>query len=171
MWHFGGIELTLERRYWDSNCFLKWLKQEFDYGKCKGVICKAVDGEIQIVTSALTIAEVIYLDGNDKINRKKSDEIVRFFENEYIVPINVDRVIAELARNLLWEYKALRPKDAIHIASALRANVPIIDTFDEYLIGLSGTIGDSPLIIGNPNIPYQEEIFEESAEDEEKTND
>jgi hypothetical protein len=158
----------LERRYWDSNCFLKWLKQEPDYGKCKGVILKATEGEIEIITSALTIAEIIYMDEHTKISREKSDEIIQFFENEYIIFINVDRVIAEMARNLLWEYKALRPKDAIHIASALRANVPIFDTFDDYLIKLSGTIGDSPLIIGAPNIPYQETIFDKEEPGKEK---
>jgi predicted nucleic acid-binding protein len=157
----------LEYRYWDSNCFLCWLKKEPAHGKCTGVIRKAEEGEIQIVTSALTIAEVIYMKGEDKIDRKKSDEICRFFEHEYIVPINVDRTIAEVARLLLWDYKALRPQDAIHIASALKAKVPIFDTFDEYLIGLNGTIGNPPIIIGQPNIPHQEDMPYDKNEDEE----
>jgi len=158
----------LEYRYWDSNCFLRWLKKEDGYEKCKGVIHKAEQEEIQIVTSALTIAEVIYLHPNDKIDRRRSDEICRFFEHEYIIPVNVDRSVAELARNLLWDYQPLRPKDAIHVASAIKAKVPIFDTFDDYLIGLSGSIGTPPLIIGEPNIQYQEEIeFEKKLKDQE----
>jgi len=155
----------LELRYWDSNCFLRWLKKEPDYEKCKGVIQKAEEGEIQIVTSALTIAEVIYLLPHEKITRENSNEICRFFEHEYIVFINVDRYIAELARTLLWDYEALRHKDAIHVASALKAKSPILDTFDTYLIGLSGDIGVPPLIIGEPNIPYQEPMTYEDEEE------
>lgn len=160
----------MEFRYWDSNCFLCWLKKELGYEKCLGVIHKAEEEELQIVTSALTIAEVIYLKPNDKIDRKKSDDICRYFEHEYIIPINLDRTIAELARNLLWDYEALRHKDAIHIASAIKAKIPIFDTFDTYLIGLSGTIGNPPLIIGEPNIPYQEEMFEEEKQNNETDN-
>lgn len=156
----------MEYRYWDSNCFLCWLKKEPGYEKCKGVIQKSEQGEIQIITSALTIAEVIYLKPNDKIDRKKSDEIYRFFENEYIIPISVDRFIAEMARELLWDYQALKPKDAIHVASAIRTKTIIFDTFDGDLIDLSGTIGNPPLIIGEPNIPYQEEMFEEKIEEQ-----
>ena len=145
---------------------MRWLKKEVDYEQCKGVIQKADQGEIQIITSALTIAEVIYLKEQEKIDRIKSDEICRFFENEYIIPINVDRVVAEMARNLLWNYETLRPKDALHVASAIKAKVPIFDTFDTYLIGLSGTIGNPPLIISKPNIQYQEEMFEEKPDEQ-----
>lgn len=162
----------MEYRYWDSNCFLCWLKKESGYEKCKGVIYKAEQGEIQIITSAFTIAEVIYLKPNEKIDRKRSDEICRFFEHEYIIPVNVERGVAELARNLLWDYQALRPEDAIHVASAIKAKVPILDTFDTYLIGLSGIIGNPPLIIGEPNIQYQEEIeFEELNNEEQEDED
>jgi len=128
---------------------------------------KAEEEEIQIITSAFTIAEVIYLKGYEKIDSKKSDDICRFFENEYIIPINVDRIVAEMARNLLWDYQVLRPQDAIYVASAIKAKVPIFDTFDGYLIGLSGTIGNPPLIIGEPNIPYEEKIFEEKPKEHE----
>ncbi|HRT84713.1 MAG TPA: PIN domain-containing protein [Bacteroidales bacterium] len=162
----------MDYRYWDSNCFLKWLKKEPDYEKCKGVLYNAENNKLKIVTSALTIAEVIYLHPSPKMTREKSDEICRMFERDYIVTISVDRVIAEEARELLWQYKALKPKDAIHVASAIRANVVnksssiILDTFDEDLIKLSGKIGTPPLIIGSPNIEYQERIF--AGEDKEK---
>ncbi|WP_420263744.1 type II toxin-antitoxin system VapC family toxin [Candidatus Magnetominusculus dajiuhuensis] len=148
----------MKLRYWDSCCCLRWLKKESGYEKCEGVIAKAEAGEIKIVTSVLTMAEVIYLRTEPKIDRRKSDEICSFFDNEYIVLINVDRHIAESSRNLLWDYGALRPNDAIHIASAIEAEIPIIDTFDKYLINLNGKIGKPPLIIGQPDIPFQEEI-------------
>lgn len=91
------------------------------------------------------------------------------FEQEYIVPIAVDRYVAELARNLLWDHKTLRPQDAIHIASAIKAKVIIFDTFDDYLIGLTGTVGEPPLVIGKPNVPYQEPLLEEEKPEDKTT--
>ncbi|MBF0318615.1 MAG: PIN domain-containing protein [Nitrospirae bacterium] len=149
----------MEQRYWDSSCCLRWLNKEFGYEKCKEVIAKAEAGEIKIVTSVLTMAEVIYLNTKPKIDRRKSDEISCFFENEYIVLINVDRHIAESSRNLLWDYSALRPNDAIHIASAIESEIPIVDTFDKYLISLNDKIGVPPLIIGEPDISSDDGIF------------
>ncbi|MEO5361753.1 MAG: PIN domain-containing protein [Nitrospirota bacterium] len=148
----------MDRRYWDSCCFLRWLKKEQGYEKCKGVINDAKAGKIIIVTSVLTIAEVIRLDSDRKIDRNKSDEICRFFKSEYIVLINVDRYIAESSRILQWDHTALKPNDAIHIASAIKAKITVLDTFDNSLIKLSGKIGNPPLIIGEPNIAFQEEI-------------
>ena len=169
MRNIGSIE-SVQSRYWDSACFLKYLKKETDYEKCAGVICKAEEGDVRIITSALTIAEVIYLKPNDKIDRKKSDDICKFFENEYIVIVNIDRKIAELARNLLWDYKALRPGDAIHIASAIKAKVDVFDTFDDYLINLSGAISVPPLLIRKPDIPYQVILIEEEKRKKADTN-
>lgn len=152
---------TLDYRYWDSCCFLRWLKKEPEYEKCQGVLKSAENGKLKIVTSAYTIAEVIYLNkkGHSKIIKSDSDEICRFFEKDYIIVINVDRYIAEDARNLLWKYNALRPADAIHVASAIKAVVYLFDTFDDYLIKQSGTIGEPPLTITKPNIPYQESFL------------
>ena len=70
---------------------------------------------------------------------------------------------------MFWDYQPLKHKDAIHVASALKAKIPILDTFDKYLIGLNGTIGNPPLIIGEPNIQYQEAMnFGEESEDQEE---
>lgn len=160
----------MQSRYWDSACFLKYLKKEPDYEKCAGVICKAEEGDVRIITSALTIAEVIYLKPNDKIDRKKSDDICKFFENEYIVIVNIDRKIAELARSLLWDYAALRADDAIHIACAIKAKVDVFDTFDDYLIKLSGTISVPPLLIRKPDIPYQVVLIKKEQQKKEEEN-
>ncbi len=148
----------MDYRYWDSCCFLCWLKKEPEHEKCKGVLESAEIGKLNIVTSAYTIAEVIYLNkkSHSKISKTDSDKICRFFERDYIIPINVDRYVAEDARNLLWKYEALRPADAIHVASAIKAGIYVFDTFDDYLIKQSGTIGEPPLTITKPNIPYQE---------------
>lgn len=148
------------RRYWDSGCFLGWLKKEPDkYTKCQAVIEKAELGEIEIVTSAFTLVEVLYLRKDVKIGPEQSEVIRKFFEHEYILLVNVTRDIAELAQDVFWNYQ-VHPKDAIHVASALRAPVPVLDTFDDGLIMLSNMIGDPPLVITEPNIQHQEDLFE-----------
>jgi len=49
----------------------------------------------------------------------------------------------------------VKPKDAIHLATALRQDVQLdqFDTFDDGLIKLSGSLGDPPLTIGRPSLP------------------
>jgi len=48
------------RRYWDACTFLGWLKGEDDkIAECRSVIEEAVSRKLQIVTSALTLAEVL----------------------------------------------------------------------------------------------------------------
>lgn len=148
--------MTKARRYWDSDAFLGWLNEDEPEKKkkCRGVIEAAEKGNLEIITSTLTIAEVIYLKGHPKITREKSDKIIAFFKNDYIIPIVLDRDIAEIARELMWNHSALKPKDASHVASALKAKVGHMDTFDGELINLSGKIGKPPLIIGEPDLPY-----------------
>lgn len=49
-----------ERRYWDSNCFIAWLKgEEGRADACNDVLATAYKGGIVIVTSAITLAEVV----------------------------------------------------------------------------------------------------------------
>ncbi len=62
---------------------------------------------------------------------------------------NVTRSISESAQSLVWD-QGIKPKDAIHVATALEAKVPILETFDEPLIAQSGTVGFPPLIIRKP---------------------
>ena len=156
----------MERRYWDSNIILTWLKKEAGWEKCQGIFAAFEKDDVQIVTSAITIAEVIYLKGHPLIAQDKSDIIYRFFENENILIINVDRVLAEYARKLIWENRNLRHNDALHIASAIRSKVSIMDTFDKDLIKLNGMIGSPPLRIGEPDIKHQLVLYEKPDQTE-----
>ena len=54
----------MDFRYWDANVFLGWLKDEADkVDYCRPVIEAANAGKIKIVTSALTITEVLWMKG------------------------------------------------------------------------------------------------------------
>lgn len=141
-------------RYWDSNAFLGWLAEEPDkVDRCRRVIESAETGSVRILTSALTIAEVLWVRGLNRIQADSAARVEAFFRHEWIVVRELDRFIAEDARALVWNHN-VKPKDAIHLATALRGDVQIeqLDTFDEPLIRLSGQLGDPPLSIGKPNI-------------------
>lgn len=141
------------RRYWDSDCFLGWLQNEAGKAtECAPVIREAEAGRLTIITSALTIAEVLYLKDHPPIPQEQGEKVIEFFEHEWIVVSELDRTLAETARELVWDH-GIRPKDAIHVATALDAAVDQLDTFDEKLIGKSETVGNPPLEIGHPNLP------------------
>jgi predicted nucleic acid-binding protein len=145
----------MDYRYWDSVTFLGWLAEEADKAaECQLVLEAAESGTIQIVTSALTIAEVLWLKGHKKVHASHAKKIESFFRHSWIIVREVDRFVAEDARELVWN-KNIKPKDAIHLATALRQDVPFdqFDTFDGDLIKLSGTLGTPPLTIGRPNLP------------------
>jgi predicted nucleic acid-binding protein len=71
----------------------------------------------------------------------------------------VDEFIAEQARELIWNHSYLQSKDAIHAATALNMEIPVLDTFDSDLLKLDRRIGNPPLIIGQPHVPYQPDAF------------
>lgn len=122
--------------------------------ECRGVIVAAEEGRARIVTSSLTLVEVIKLKKHPPLARDREHMISEFFLHDYIVVRQLDRFLAEQARRLVW-YEGIDPKDAVHVATALRAKVEQLDTFDKGLIKKAGTLGDPPLAIGHPNIAEQ----------------
>jgi predicted nucleic acid-binding protein len=145
--------VTIELIYWDSDAFLGWLQAE--KGKvelCQGTIDRGESGEVVIVTSALTIAEVLWLRGGPRIPKEKAEMLGRFFRRSFIRVRPVTRSVAEAAQDVVWNH-GIRPKDAIHIATALDANIGILETFDELLLRSTGRIGLPPLVIRRPIPP------------------
>lgn len=148
-----------ERRYWDSCAFLGWLKEEPDkVDECETVIRAAERGEVRIVTSAVTLTEVVRLKNAPRLSASDEEKIRDFFEQPYILIANLDRFIAEKARRLCWQFEALKPKDALHIASAIETECPYLDTFDDYVLGLNGRLENVLIQIGRPSIPLQFEL-------------
>lgn len=134
-------------RYWDSNIWLGILNGEADkIVECSSLLERARDGEFVIVSSAITLAEVIRLRETPvKLDREKDQVIREFFKRDYIVVRSVDRQTAELARELVWKYRdvvdkknEVRPWDAIHMATAIRLGIPLLNTYDPDLLQLDG---------------------------------
>lgn len=158
----------MDYRYWDSVTFLGWLGDEADkVPHCRPVLEAAEGGSVVLVTSALTIAEVLWPKGHKKVAAQHARKIEAFFRHSWIIVRELDRFIAEDARELVWN-KNGKPKDAIHLATALRQDVQLdqFDTFDGDLIKLSGTLGEPPLTIGRPSLPPKLP-FEAEGESEE----
>lgn len=147
--------MTIERIYWDSDAFLGWLQSDpGKSSKCGGVIERAERGEVLIVTSTLTLAECLWMRGQPRVPEEKALMVRCFFRRSYIRVYNVTRRIAENAQDLVWT-NGIKPKDAIHVATALHLSVDALETFDEGLIKKSGKVGDPLLKIREPEAPRQ----------------
>jgi predicted nucleic acid-binding protein len=141
----------VDRRYWDSDCFLGWLQAEPDKEeRCRQVLEAAEDGKVLIVTSALTIAEVLALRGRDPIPPDRRATVEAFFRRDYIHVRNITRRIAEQARIYVWDF-GVAPKDALHVATAIDAGLGLLNTFDKALISKSGKLGKPALVIELPS--------------------
>lgn len=144
--------MSIEKVYWDSDCFLGFLQDEQDkVPECEQVLQAAQDGTIQIVTSTLTLAEVLRMKGRQPVPKDKRDEVVNFFKNPYILVRNITRKTGELARDMVWD-NGIDPKDSLHVAAALEAGMTRFHTFDVNLLKKTDTIGNPPLIIERPSV-------------------
>jgi predicted nucleic acid-binding protein len=147
--------MSVELVYWDSATFLAYFQQESGRVElCRGTLERAGAGEVCIITSALTIAECLWLRNAPPVPKDRADTVRRFFRRSFLRVRNVTRRTSELAQDLVWDYQ-IRPKDAIHVATSIEARVTILETFDEPLIRRSGSIGEPPITIRLPIGPDQ----------------
>lgn len=150
--------MAIEKIYWDSDAFLGYFKEEPDkQDLCEGVLEAADEGKILIVTSALTLAEVLYVQKQPKLPITMRQQIDDFFKHPYISVQNVTRNISDKARDIVWDNN-VRPKDAIHVATALYCKLPLMNTFDGGLLKKTGTIGNPPLRIEKPHVQTQRKL-------------
>jgi predicted nucleic acid-binding protein len=169
--------LRIEKRYWESSVIIAYLNGERGRAEeCQAILDEAEQGKIWIYTSALTITEVLKYRGAKPISKDKREKVRDFFQVDYIRVIQIDRWIAYGAQDLVWE-NGIPPKDALHVASALKAEVDALETYDnDDLIKKSKTVGSPPLEIREPKRiqlslglthAREKEPEEESKEDEE----
>lgn len=93
-----------ERYYWDANAFLGFLKE----GKGRVEMCRQVleageRGEIQIITSSLTLVEVVHIKGRIRMDADDEEKMRAMFEKRYLILMDVNRRISESARQLIWQ--------------------------------------------------------------------
>ena len=152
-------------RYWDSDVFLAWLNREPNRAPiCDSILEDAKLGKCKILTSTVTFAEVYYVKPATVFQAPKIEAISNLFAYSWIVAVSLDRLTAELARELLFEFgerEGLKPKDAIHLASAMRAKAlgksEVFETWDGGLINIGKQLhrcrdvkNSSQISIANP---------------------
>lgn len=150
--------------YWDTCMFLAWIKdEERPTGEMDGVrevVARAKRREVKIMTSALTLVEV--LDSKLPVGM---DNLFKGMMRR-VRMISMDTKIAGVAHDLR-DYYASRPSefggkllatpDAIHLATAILYRADEFHTFDAGgsskslgLIPLSGNVGGHRLLICKP---------------------
>jgi predicted nucleic acid-binding protein len=78
---------------------------------------------------------------NPNIKSDKPDRIADFFENDYILLVNLDKNVGTRARQLMMAgLSGLKPQDACHLAAAALANAEELHTFDRGLLALDGQV-------------------------------
>jgi hypothetical protein len=79
-----------------------------------------------------------------KSAKTTAEKIAAFFENDYVLLVNLDRAVGECARELMNVGYSLKPGDAVHLATAaISPGVEQFHTFDDKLLRLNGLIDKS----------------------------
>jgi predicted nucleic acid-binding protein len=106
------------------------------YALARSVIDRAEKGGVEIVASGLCLVEV-----NKDSQTTTRDQLVSYFENDYIILVPLDKLVGERARSLMFDqHPGLKPADATHLATALIANVDEFNTFDSRLLRFDGQL-------------------------------
>ena len=95
--------------------------------------------------SVLETIKVAYLEGSSE--QDSEARIREFFSRDHIIPTAVDTAVASIARGLIRRYRSkpkIRPPDATHFATALRWNIPVIETTDDGFLRFDNREGDPP---------------------------
>lgn len=128
---FTGEVPKLEKPYLDSSVFMAHVKQETKIcangqRRCDitaNIMADAQKGKYVLYTSVITIAEVRRLKESKKELTSQelaefNERFAEFAEHDWMMPVEVNRDIAEEAQKLGAKY-GISPMDALHVASAL----------------------------------------------------
>jgi predicted nucleic acid-binding protein len=140
------------RLYWDSCTFISRIQGDpRRIVNLEFLTDEAAAGKLQLVTSALTVAEVSHLrrECSEAEMLRDVEEIGRFFDNDYIHVVQLTRHIATEAAKISLRHK-IKPPDAIHLATALHSNCQVVHTYDEPMLRLDGKVGAPALTITTP---------------------
>ena len=147
--------------YWDSCVFLSYINGTADrLPMIDAMLNEANTGRIEIRTSVVSLTEVAF--AQLERDQGKTDEAVLLAIEELLQDSNVvtlvefHELIGRQARLLMREALengwALKPMDAIHLATARHEGIGAFHTYDGPLSKYASMTG---LTIGTPNTPAQ----------------
>lgn len=146
------------RRYWDACNFLAAINSEVGRAEtCREIMRDGAAGNLEIVTSAFTIAEVVRPKPCAGLQKEKDALVDSFLEQPYVIVVDISRVTMERARALQRQH-GLKVKDSIHFAAAEFAGATIFETYDMELHALNGKIGNPPILVREPYFAGQTTI-------------
>ena len=133
------------RYYWDACLFLDAFDSSPERRErheiAAAMLDDAANGKLEIVTSTLTIAEVVF-GKREQSKRDISAATLKKIDALWRPPappmlVDVDQGIAEDARRIMRDavkekIEALRAADMIHVATALRLHARAFLTYDEF---------------------------------------
>jgi predicted nucleic acid-binding protein len=138
------------RVYWDACTWLAIVNEERAvfkgegkptenrFAMCKDIIERAEKDEFEIVVSAFTLAEVCK---SNEAKTENQSKLPFFLDHEFVLMVLLDKHVGLKAQSLqISGLVGLKPADAVHLASAQRANVVEFHTFDSVLLKLDGQI-------------------------------
>jgi predicted nucleic acid-binding protein len=143
------MAVSPKRVYWDACAWIALIQDEqiplasggseHRGALCRAVVVQGVKNKVEIFTSAFCLIEVCKT--GEIRSGYDNEKLAAFFENDYIVVVNIDRHTGEHGRALMLAgYSKLKPADASHLAAALVCNVDEMHTFDDRLLALDGKL-------------------------------
>ena len=138
---------TKPNYYWDACIFLAWLQDERPPRRQPGdmeglaeIVDQIERGEARVVTSALTLTEVL----NANFTEEQKGRFEGALQRPSCVVINADqrvtKLAAEIRENFRGEGRRIQTPDAIHLASALIVAADVLHTFDDQMLVLDGRV-------------------------------
>ena len=132
--------MSYRKPYIESSVFIEYITGEHPDRTAivQSIIDAAERSELTIVTATWTIVEVHKRKkfSKDVLTSGQSKQIIEYFRESYIDPVEIDRLVAERAHELCRTYlpdgvnKSLSPADAVHIAAAERGQADVIWSYN-----------------------------------------
>lgn len=163
----------VKRYYWDANVFIALISNlnsseaTENRDTCSRIVQQAMDGEIEILTSVLTLVEVLFPQENVAmpVTNEVRTKVKQLFDEPYVTLVALDEARAGEARDVRWTHSWLKTADAVHVASAVFARIDEMHTYDgsgrpKGILSLDNLVGRPPMKIVVPHWEGNLPLFE-----------
>lgn len=157
------LSRSTARVYWDASVFLAYLEGR-ETLTCDALLAAARKGEIEILTSVLSVTEVALVEEEKRQQHADPavDEAIAalWADSRAVKLVEYNLLVAREAQALIREAlgRAVRltPREAMHLATARRMRVAEIHTLDKALLKIGAALGFtvSPPKTPQPLLPF-----------------